>query len=268
MGWAWDKLYKKSFVLNNNLEFQDQRTTNDMYFVFASLLKASRITILDELVYYHRRNDPNSLSNTRELSWKCFYNALIKVRNELKQMQIYDEYEQDFINYALHSCLWNFNTLHEPTAEKLFHKLRNEWFASLDIPGHDANYFTNKNEYKQYMDLLNIPLDDKDAYTHYQINYWKDRYQWESTNMVSSLPVKIDEDETLTVGVMKSKLLWNREQNKKWVSKFRIYGDNVDRVIDLEKSEQKLKEIESSKAYKLSLKLAWLPRKIRQILKR
>lgn len=85
MGWAWDKLYRTSFVFNSGLQFQEQRTTNDMFFVYASLLKAPRITVLDEYLYHQRRNAGTSLSNSREKSWHCFYDALIELRQELKK---------------------------------------------------------------------------------------------------------------------------------------------------------------------------------------
>ena len=55
MGWPWDKLFKRVFIETNNLKFQEQRTTNDMYFVYISLIKASRITILEEPLIYQRR---------------------------------------------------------------------------------------------------------------------------------------------------------------------------------------------------------------------
>ncbi|WP_455645868.1 glycosyltransferase family 2 protein, partial [Methanosphaera sp.] len=176
MGWPWDKLYKTSFVLNNNLKFQEQRTTNDMYFVYASLLKAGRISLLKKPLYYHRKNDNTSLSNTREKSWDCFYHALMKVKQELKDMNLYEEYNQFFINYALHSCLWNINTLDEATGEKLFYKLREEWFDSLDINGHDADYFENRLEYNQYLEIISSPEDISEDYSSYMLYHWKNKY--------------------------------------------------------------------------------------------
>ena len=43
VGWAWDKLYRHSFVTEQNLWFQEQRTSNDMLFVFSALIAAKRI---------------------------------------------------------------------------------------------------------------------------------------------------------------------------------------------------------------------------------
>ncbi|RAP52097.1 MAG: hypothetical protein BZ137_09260 [Methanosphaera sp. rholeuAM130] len=264
MGWAWDKLYKKSFVLNNNLQFQEQRTTNDMYFVFASLLKAGKISILNERLYYQRRNVPTSLSNSRELSWECFYNALVKVKKELIDMNIYEEYEQDFINYALHSCLWNFNSLREPTANKLFKRLRTKWFHDFEITKHDEEYFSNKHEYNQYLEIMSIPLYDKDAYNSYKLNYWKNKYNNDVNNSFMSTEVQIDEKETLTVAQMKEKLIWNRQQKALFERRYNNKEKEFNKLVkDGEHERQILNEIRNSKSYKLARAMSYIPRKIR-----
>ena len=209
-GWAWDKLYKRSFVLNYNLKFQEIRTTNDMYFVFVSLLKANRITILEKALYNQRVNVSTSLSNTRELSWDCFYHALMKVKEELINMNIYDKYERQFVNYALLSCIWNFETLREPLAYSLFEKLRSEWFESLGILNREKEYFENKNDYNILMEIMNIPLDDENAYKDYQINYWKNKNN--NYEDIKNVPIKINEHETLSVNEIVEKLCWYRKE--------------------------------------------------------
>ena len=50
VGWAWDKLYSHEFVVSNNLLFQEQRTTNDLLFVFTALVKAKRIMVMDDVL--------------------------------------------------------------------------------------------------------------------------------------------------------------------------------------------------------------------------
>lgn len=271
MGWAWDKLYRRSFVLNHKLEFQEQRSTNDMYFVYSSLLRAGRITLLNKPLYYQRRNVSTSLSNTRELSWNCFFYALLEIKKELEKLQIYEEYNHDFINYALHSCLWNFNTLNEPEAEKLFIKLREKWFEELGINGHDEKFFTNKIEYRQYKEINKISLEDEAAYCKYKINYWKNKYEFDIENSLLSIPVKISNKETLTVGQMKEKLIWNRSKKMEAENKIkRLEKERNFEVIKKNLEQYKydsycLNEIKKSLSYKIAMFITWLPRKIKGI---
>lgn len=154
VGWAWDKVYDREFVMKHNLRFQEQRTSNDMLFVFSALVLAKRITCLDEVLAHQRRNNGESLSNTREKSWFCFYNALKALRDVLKEKGLYEELKKDFINYAVHFSLWNLNTITGECYEKLYTKLHEEWFEELEVTGHDEDYFYNKTEYKQLADIL------------------------------------------------------------------------------------------------------------------
>lgn len=156
VGWAWDKLYNRKWVLENDLWFQEQRTSNDMLFVFSSIAIAKKIAYVekDKILAHQRRNNKSSLSNTREKSWDCFYNALCALRDRLKAEGIYKELEKDYINYALHFALWNLNTLAEPTHQKLFDKLKDEWWKDLGVEGKDKDYFYNKKEFEQYEKLF------------------------------------------------------------------------------------------------------------------
>ena len=119
MGWAWDKLFRKDFVDKYALEFQEQRTTNDLFFVYSSLVLAERISVIPEVLVHQRRDAKESLSKTREKSWTCFYEGLKALKEELVKYDIYDELEKDYINYALHFTLWNYETLAEPTKATL-----------------------------------------------------------------------------------------------------------------------------------------------------
>ena len=154
VGWAWDKVYDREFVMKHHLRFQEQRTSNDMLFVFSALVLAKKITYLDEVLAHQRRNNGQSLSNTREKSWFCFYNALCALRDTLKEKGLYQELEKDFINYALHFSLWNLNTITGECYYKLYDKLRDEWFEELGIYGKDENYFYIKEEYVQLKQIM------------------------------------------------------------------------------------------------------------------
>lgn len=156
VGWAWDKLYNRQFVLDHNLWFQEQRTSNDMLFVFSAVAIAKRIAYVEKgkILVHQRRDSSDSLSKTREKSWDCFYKALVALRERLYAEGIYEEVEKDYINYALHFSLWNLNTIAQPTYDRLLDKLTNEWWAELGIAGKDKSYFYNKKEFEQYEEIM------------------------------------------------------------------------------------------------------------------
>lgn len=159
VGWAWDKLFRADFVRENHLRFQEQRTSNDMLFVFSAIVKAQRISTMNAVLAHHRR-DSGSLSVTREKSWHCFYDALCALRQQLKDWGLYQRFEQDFINYSLHFSLWNVTTLRGPSYHKLYDKLATEWAADLGLTNHDEYYFYNRSEYRKLQTLLSVSSEE------------------------------------------------------------------------------------------------------------
>lgn len=160
-GWPWDKMFRADFIRENGLRFQEQRTTNDLFFVYAALAKADRIvTMEDVLTHYRITDDGLSLSVTREKSWDCFYCALTALRDQLRDWGLYERFEQDHVNYSLHFSLWNLNSLKFTAFEKVFTALKNDWFRDLGIMGKDEDYFYDKNDYAQFKEILScVPMD-------------------------------------------------------------------------------------------------------------
>ena len=162
VGWAWDKLFLKEFVDKHHLTFQEQRTSNDLLFVFSAVVLAKKISVVPMVLAHQRRDAKDSLSKTREYSWDCFYHALMALRDRLREENLYKELEKDYINYALHFSLWNYNTLSEPTKTKLKDKLKTEWFRELGIEGKSKEYFYNKQEFEQYQKIMgNMKKENK-----------------------------------------------------------------------------------------------------------
>ena len=161
VGWPWDKMFRADFVRENDLKFQEQRTTNDMLFVFSALLKAERISLLEMVLAHHRRAAAgSSLSVSREQSWRCFYDALTALRDQLKTWGLYERYERDFIDYALHFSLWNLHTIKGPSYSLLYNKLKDEWFDELGITGMDPLYFSDPEEYDTLQLILSSDADE------------------------------------------------------------------------------------------------------------
>lgn len=154
VGWTWDKLFEREFVLKHELRFQEQRTSNDLLFVFSALVLAERIEVEEAVLAHQRRDNPESLSNTREKSWQCFYYALTALRENLVRYGLYRELEQDFVNYALHFSLWNYRTIQGEMKKELYRMLKRKWFRELGIAGRGKEYFYNKGEYEEYREIM------------------------------------------------------------------------------------------------------------------
>ena len=216
---AWDKLYKKSFVVKNGLSFQEQRTANDIYFVLTSFMKASKITIVDKPLYIQRRNIPTSLQATRELSWECFYNALIKIREFMISIDIYEQYRYYFINFALRQCIWTFTTLKEEAAKKLLYKLKFEWFDELEILDYGTGFYENTSDYNYFFDIQNASVSENECdvlWRSYKINsLTRENDRLKSPNRM----IKVSPTESLTEEKLIGTLQWNRKLRKELEAK-------------------------------------------------
>jgi len=227
MGWAWDKLYRRSFVLNNRLSFQEQRTTNDMYFTYISLYKAARITTCDQFLYYQRRNVSGSLSATRGQSWQCFYHALCGLKREMKEMGIWDQYERDFTDYALHSCLWNLNSLEGEPGMELYDRLKGGWFGELGIAGAPPEWFAYAEEYRLYREIMDSGQD----YLTFRLT----RLRFENEELRRRLEEQAVMPERTVPAAAQEAEFWRYQ----------------------------LEETRKSLSYRIGRALTWLPRKVR-----
>lgn len=232
VGWAWDKLYRRSFLLNHDLRFQEQRTSNDMYFTYMSLFKADKITTLDERVIYQRRNIRESLSMTRERSWECFYYALLAMKQELETMGLYARERRHFENYALHSCLWNLETLPEEAAEKLLERLLDGWFEELGIKEFEESESEYPEEYEEYR-----LLERGEGLEICRREYWRRK----CTEETAVMPEKGKSIRKITIRERKPEDFSDEAEYYKYC----------------------LEEIRKSRSYKIGLAVTWLPRKIR-----
>ena len=156
MGWAWDKLFNRDFIESNDIRFQEQRTTNDLYFTYISVVEARRISTIDKELYTQRINVPTSLSMTRYKSWDCFSNALIKLKNKLIQICKWNITEGYYFDYALHCCLMNFRLLKKTNESYLlFFKILND----LELLDSKREYFTCPSEVEEYEEIRRIFID-------------------------------------------------------------------------------------------------------------
>ena len=157
--WPWDKLYKRSYINSLGIEFQDLRTTNDLFFVASAVVSAQRIDFIQDVLVHQRIDVKSSLSETREKSWDCFCHALVRVKQYLIDNDLYERFQQDFVNYTLHFSFWHLDTLHGYAYAQLYEALRKEWYKELGLVDRGKEYFYNEREYERLQNILTTDLE-------------------------------------------------------------------------------------------------------------
>ena len=100
---AWDKLFRKNFILKNDLFFQNLPSCNDVAFMYLAALKAKRISYTDEILYSYRYMTESSISSRRGELAENILKAMQNIKNELIKDDIFYEVEKSFYNRAVHT---------------------------------------------------------------------------------------------------------------------------------------------------------------------
>ena len=101
-----NKLYRRTFVENNSLEFQNLSCANDIYFSCMTMMLSERLLLLDDnrvMVYLRDHEEKSRISNSRDP--KCTFQAFVHIAEELikrdRFSELYPHYYYRFYNAVL-----------------------------------------------------------------------------------------------------------------------------------------------------------------------
>lgn len=155
----WNKLYRRDFLIKNNISFQNLNSSNDVYFVELSLLLANKIAFLEDarvMVYVREHNTPSRISNFR--SPFCVYEAYFCLLKALKERDICDRRVEYAFSKAYNSIIIQFSSPKLPIEEKIkfYDFLRNKGISELlKIYGSDIVYEFDENVKQGFINIMN-----------------------------------------------------------------------------------------------------------------
>lgn len=160
---AWNKMFKKSFLIKNNIRFPKLRIGEDQYFVHVALVNAERISVIvDKLLMTYHTSNKGSQTRSVDKHQDDAVTSLNMFRDYLVSKNLYKTLERSFlINYVA-----------------TFH-----W-----------NYFKISDEYKPLFierhkkDLENLKIFDKDFRYYYNIDQFMDLKKYVNTDNTKKIP--------------------------------------------------------------------------------
>lgn len=157
-GWAWDKLYRSVFLINEEITFPDLPNSEDLVFVFSSLTVAERLAVAEKAWIHHRVCRSSSVSNSRMRAPEAPYTALCLLRQALMERKIYEEYEKSFLNWSMEFLVWNAANLGSLSAQRNYiRKLKSVWIPQLNFERYGSSFYENKFMYCKYLLLRHFP---------------------------------------------------------------------------------------------------------------
>ena len=113
MGWPWDKLFRRSFVMEKDLAFQSLSSSNDASFVFCALALADRVAFVDSCLPEHRKR-AGSIEKTRQLTPHNARACEREIHLRLSNEPVWDSVRLGFYTWCLSHLRWNYTTLDLP----------------------------------------------------------------------------------------------------------------------------------------------------------
>lgn len=99
IGWSWDKLYRKEYIINNKFKFQELPVFNDLSFGMTTLACAKNITVVKKVMCHHRIHS-GSTSNTKKREYYYVFDALDSLKENLISHSLWTRFRRDYINYV------------------------------------------------------------------------------------------------------------------------------------------------------------------------
>ena len=159
----WSKLFKRKFIVDKKIYFQDTRNANDVRFTFTALAEADRIVTLDNALVYYRINHGNSLQQTKTSDPTCICDALVSLKTELINRGLFEKLKNSYNLVVVGNLLYNLRTLHNQQAfEYLYHHIKDFLFEELDLIESSEPFIKsiNDKDKEEFFDIGRLTVED------------------------------------------------------------------------------------------------------------
>ncbi len=139
----WDKMYKRSFLINKNVKFPGGIYFEDNVFVYDALFKAEKMSVLREDLIYYRYNRKNAVTNSRNYLFFDYFKIFNLIGDNLKKIDLFDEMKYFYWDYKVITLYWWFMKVRLPYKRKFFNMMKHD-FKNLGMCEEDKEFVRNR----------------------------------------------------------------------------------------------------------------------------
>lgn len=144
----WNKLFRRGFLLREQLHFQPLQNCNDLYMVLLSLCVAERISSIDEPLVSYRENSGRNLQSRKRAAPLCFIEALEALYDELHRRGLFEAVEKSFVNMAVRMTAWNtITTRGWDSRNKILRELEKKHFTRMGVFAYSKGDYVERKQY-------------------------------------------------------------------------------------------------------------------------
>lgn len=154
----WNKLFRREFVEDHKITFQHLARSNDAYFTFLSLAKASRISYVEEELVKYRIGNAGSLQGSIHKTPLEFVDVLTQLDQSLREAGIQERFHRAFVNLVATmstGALARANTADAFVAT--YDAVRDRLFPRFGITEADPSVFLSDYVRRQIKDIIEKP---------------------------------------------------------------------------------------------------------------
>ncbi len=164
-GSAWNKLFRKSFIQDNELLFlPDVKLYEDVYFMIGALALAIKVKMVNKVLVHHRLHSEQSRARLFHKYYSQIPEVYVKARELLMDRGMYSPLSFCYRNYTADRCYKLYNMLSGDDREKLWNMLHEEYSERLGWHGKNAEKFADETVYKF---IVNVVLYDYKQYKRF-----------------------------------------------------------------------------------------------------
>lgn len=129
----WSKLYKTSFIKENNIRYPPFLLFVDVSFHIANISLAQRVTYLPEIFYHYNKLNESSVQNTKiEMNRsKVIFDVINRVEKFLLENNLFYSLESNFLEFKIKQPKILFDNLDDDSKEEFYQYLR-KCFLSIN----------------------------------------------------------------------------------------------------------------------------------------
>lgn len=241
---AWNMIISSAFIKEHALKFQETKNTNDLYFTYAALNLAQKITVVDMVLVHYRIGTGSNLQSGNDKSPLDFCRAFLKLKKLLIKKGVFDEVKRGYISLYLTNFEYHMFTLQSVQSFKvLYDYFKENGRQELELDCHDVECFCNKERFKLLCDVVNS--ESMSGYLYSQLKRERNKLEHE------------------------------REENESVLMRMKLDNENV-----LKEKQERIKQLKNEIGdlccdlhavnHSISFRIGWIityiPRKIRDLL--
>lgn len=123
---VWDKIYKKTFLTENDIQFPAGMFCEDDVFSFRAIFRAKKISVLDKYLVYYRVNRSDSSSNLGDKTTFDCFKMYEMIKKDMFQQGLFYKFEDAFLLYYVNSFLFFYKSVHKKFKKEFFEKMQKE----------------------------------------------------------------------------------------------------------------------------------------------